>query len=100
MMGGEFDHSWSQTREAVLAMKELWTKEEAEYHGNYVDFPPLRSFPKPVQKPYPPVYLGSQAPRTAALPVLYVQSLDDVASESCRPTGRGRRVRRRVVAKI
>ena len=62
VMGGDFEHRWSQTREAVLAMKELWTKEEAEYHGNYVDFPPLISIPKPVQKPHPPVYLGSLAP--------------------------------------
>ena len=42
-------------------MKELWTKEEAEYHGHYYDFPPVRSFPKPVQKPHPPVLLGGMA---------------------------------------
>ncbi len=62
LMGGDFEHRWTQTREYVLAMKELWTKEEAEYHGKYVDFPPLISVPKPVQKPHPPVYLGSEAP--------------------------------------
>jgi hypothetical protein len=42
-------------------MKELWTREEAEYHGTYYDFPPVRSFPKPVQKPHPPVFLGGTA---------------------------------------
>lgn len=61
VMGGDFARRWTQTREAVLAMKELWTKDEAEFHGRYVDFPPLRSFPKPKQKPHPPVYLGSKA---------------------------------------
>ena len=40
IMGGDFDHRWTQTREAILVMKELWTKTEAEYHGKYYDFPP------------------------------------------------------------
>ncbi|MCE2464047.1 MAG: LLM class flavin-dependent oxidoreductase, partial [Dehalococcoidia bacterium] len=40
------------------AMRQLWTKDEAEYHGRYFDFPPVRSFPKPVQKPHPPVLTG------------------------------------------
>ncbi len=61
IMGGDFPHRWSQTREAVLAMKELWTKEEAEYHGTFYDFPPVRSSPKPVQKPHPPILLGGSA---------------------------------------
>jgi alkanesulfonate monooxygenase SsuD/methylene tetrahydromethanopterin reductase-like flavin-dependent oxidoreductase (luciferase family) len=42
-----------------MAMKALWTQEEAEYHGRYYDFPPVRSFPKPAQKPHPPIVLGS-----------------------------------------
>jgi probable F420-dependent oxidoreductase len=61
IMGGDFAHRWSQTREAVLVMKELWTKEEAEYHGKFYNFPPVRSFPKPVQTPHPPIYLGGSA---------------------------------------
>ena len=61
IMGGDFAHRWSQTREAVLVMKELWTKEEAEYHGTFYDFPPVRSFPKPSQQPHPPVLLGGSA---------------------------------------
>jgi probable F420-dependent oxidoreductase len=61
IMGGNFIHRWSQTRESVLAMKELWTKRESEYHGKYYDFPPVRSFPKPAQKPHPPVLLGGKA---------------------------------------
>ena len=61
IMGGDFAHRWTQARDAVLAMKELWTKEDAEYHGVYYDFPPVKSFPKPVQKPHPPIFLGGTA---------------------------------------
>jgi probable F420-dependent oxidoreductase len=59
IMGGDFAHRWRQTQEAILAMQALWTQEEAEYHGRYYDFPPVRSFPKPAQKPHPPIILGS-----------------------------------------
>ncbi|HWZ68487.1 MAG TPA: hypothetical protein VNW89_11700, partial [Stellaceae bacterium] len=38
-----------ETREAILAMKELWTKDEAEFNGKYYDFPPVISFPKPLR---------------------------------------------------
>jgi probable F420-dependent oxidoreductase len=61
IMGGDFEHRWTQTRESILAMKELWTKPEAEFHGKYYDFPPVRSNPKPAQKPHPPVLLGGGA---------------------------------------
>ena len=61
IMGGDFDHRWTQAREAVEAMKEMWTKDEAEFHGHYYDFPKVRGFPKPVQKPHPPVFLGGAA---------------------------------------
>src|SRR5438128_240989 len=58
IMGGDFDHRWTQTRESILAMKELWTKPEAEFHGQYYKFPAVKSYPKPTQKPHPPVLLG------------------------------------------
>ena len=61
-MGVDFPRRWIQARDAVLAMKELWTKEEAEHHGTYCDFPPVWSFPNPVQKPQPPIFLGGMAP--------------------------------------
>jgi len=61
IMGGDFDHRWTQTRESILAMKELWTKPEAEFHGRYYNFPPVKSNPKPLQKPHPPVILGGHA---------------------------------------
>jgi len=61
LLGGDFAHRWTQTRESVLAMKELWTKPEAEFHGKYYDFPPVKSNPKPAQRPHPPVLLGGAA---------------------------------------
>lgn len=59
IMGTDFDRRYLRIRESVLAMREIWTKEEAEFHGRIIDFPPIRSEPKPVQKPWPPVHLGS-----------------------------------------
>ena len=46
IMGGNFRRRWSQARESVLAMKELWTKDVSEFHGEFYDFPPVRSFPQ------------------------------------------------------
>jgi alkanesulfonate monooxygenase SsuD/methylene tetrahydromethanopterin reductase-like flavin-dependent oxidoreductase (luciferase family) len=39
-------------------MKELWTKDDAEYHGELVDFPPMAAWPKPAQRPHPPIIVG------------------------------------------
>ena len=61
LMGGDFEHRWTQTREAIEVMKELWTKDEAEYHGRFYDFPAVKSYPKPLQQPHPPVILGGLA---------------------------------------
>ena len=61
VMGGDYAHGWTQTREGVLALKELWTEELAEFHGKYYDFPPVYCFPKPAQKPHPPILLGGAA---------------------------------------
>jgi probable F420-dependent oxidoreductase len=61
IMGGNFTHRWTQTREAIEAMKALWANEAAEYHGRYYDFPLVRSFPRPAQQPHPPIFLGGSA---------------------------------------
>jgi len=55
---------WNVLRERVLAMKRIWSEDEAEFHGRYVDFDPLWSWPKPVQKPHPPILIGGDGPRT------------------------------------
>lgn len=45
-------------KEQVRAMKEIWKTEEAEFHGKFVNFDKMRSFPKPVQRPHPPIIMG------------------------------------------
>ena len=71
IFGANFPRRWSVTREAVLAMKELWTKDEAEFHGDFIDFPPVKSHPKPVQKPHPPILLGGAAKNVLQRVVAY-----------------------------
>ncbi len=56
--GAEPRTRFSLMRERVEAMKAIWTQDEAEYHGRFVDFDPIWSWPKPVQKPHPPVLVG------------------------------------------
>jgi probable F420-dependent oxidoreductase len=59
LMGGDFAHRWTQTKDYIQAMKALWTGEYVEHHGKYVDFPRVICLPRPVQRPHPPVLLGS-----------------------------------------
>jgi probable F420-dependent oxidoreductase len=61
--GTDAKRRFSVMRERVEAMKEIWTKDEAEYHGEFVDFDPIWSWPKPTQKPHPPVLLGGSGPK-------------------------------------
>ncbi len=56
--GTPFAHRFRVLREKVEALKALWTEEEAEYHGKYVDFDPVWSYPKPLQDPHPPILAG------------------------------------------
>jgi len=58
-------------REQIEAMKEIWTKSEPEYHGDIVDFPKMRTWPKPVQKPHPPIIVGGAFPHSARRAVRY-----------------------------
>src|SRR6266704_4337907 len=62
--GTAFKTRWKLLRERVLAMKEIWTKEEAEFHGQFVNFDRIWSHPKPLQKPHPPILMGGDGPTT------------------------------------
>jgi probable F420-dependent oxidoreductase len=62
--GTAFKTRWRLLRERVLAMKEIWTKDEAEFHGEFVNFDKLWSYPKPAQKPHPPILMGGDGPTT------------------------------------
>lgn len=69
--GTAFGDRWKVLRERVEAMKALWTRKEAEYHGEHVSFDPAWAWPKPVQKPHPPVLLGGNGPNTVRRVVRY-----------------------------
>src|SRR5213078_1370082 len=62
--GARYETRFRLLRERVLAMKELWTKEEAEFHGEFVNFDPVWLYPKPKQKPHPPILLGGETDHT------------------------------------
>jgi probable F420-dependent oxidoreductase len=63
MMGGNYRMRWTQTREYIEAMKAVWMNDAGEYHGRFIDFPPVRVYPKPARKPHPPVIIGGMAPK-------------------------------------
>jgi probable F420-dependent oxidoreductase len=69
--GTEFRTRFKLLRERIEAMKEIWTKEKAEYHGDMVDFPEMMAWPKPVQKPHPPILVGGAFPHAARRAVRY-----------------------------
>jgi alkanesulfonate monooxygenase SsuD/methylene tetrahydromethanopterin reductase-like flavin-dependent oxidoreductase (luciferase family) len=56
--GTAYPTRFKKMGEQVEAMKQIWTNETPEYHGAFVDFPPMITWPKPVQKPHPPVIVG------------------------------------------
>jgi probable F420-dependent oxidoreductase len=64
--GTEFRSRFRLMRERVLAMKEIWTREAAAFRGELVRFDPIWSYPKPVQKPHPPVLLAGESAHTLA----------------------------------
>ncbi|HLQ14485.1 MAG TPA: LLM class F420-dependent oxidoreductase [Candidatus Eisenbacteria bacterium] len=69
--GTDFSTRWKLLRERVEALKAIWTQEEAEYHGDMVNFGPTWSWPKPVQKPHPPILLGGSGPKILERVVRY-----------------------------
>src|SRR5437588_11281206 len=62
--GARYATRFKLLRERVLAMKELWTKDQAEFHGEFVNFDPVWLYPKPKQKPHPPILLGGEREHT------------------------------------
>jgi probable F420-dependent oxidoreductase len=62
--GTPFKARWRVLRERMLAMKQIWTQEEATYRGEYVNFERIWSHPKPVHKPHPPILMGGDGPTT------------------------------------
>ena len=69
--GTVFTTRFKKMREQVEAMKEIWTKSEPEYHGEIVQVPKMRTWPKPVQKPHPPIIVGGAFPHSARRAIRY-----------------------------
>jgi probable F420-dependent oxidoreductase len=69
--GTVFATRLKRMREQIEAMTEIWTKEKPEYHGELVDFPPMMTWPKPAQKPRPPVIVGGAFPWAARRAIRY-----------------------------
>lgn len=100
--GTPFNRRWKVCRERIEAMKVIWAEEEAEYHGEFVNFDPIWSHPKPVQKPHPPIILGTLSDKGLKRVVNYcdgwipvggtvqdmpaaIQQLHNLADEAGRP---------------
>ena len=69
--GTVFKTRFKRMRESIEAMKEIWTKPKAEYHGEFVNFDPMMAWPKPVQKPHPPIHVGGAFPHGARRAIRY-----------------------------
>ena len=69
--GTAFASRHKLARERIEAMQVIWTKSKAEYHGEFVDFGPMMTWPKPVQKPHPPVIVGGSFPYGARRAIRY-----------------------------
>ena len=69
--GTVFETRARLARERIEAMKAIWTKSKAEYHGEMVNFDPMMAWPKPIQKPHPPIWVGGAYPYGARRAVRY-----------------------------
>jgi probable F420-dependent oxidoreductase len=69
--GTNFASRHKLARERIEAMKAIWTQETAEYHGEFVEFGPMQTWPKPIQKPHPPILVGGAFPYSARRAVRY-----------------------------
>ena len=69
--GTVYASRFKRMRESVEAMKEIWAKEHAEYHGEFVKFDPMIARPKPVTKPHPPIHVGGAFPHGARRAIRY-----------------------------
>ena len=69
--GTDFKTRFQLMRERVAALKAIWTQEKAEYHGEFVDFEPMATEPKPAQKPHPPIIVGGGFPHAAKRAIEY-----------------------------
>jgi probable F420-dependent oxidoreductase len=92
--GVRYDTRFRVMRERILAMKALWTREEASFHGEFVNFDPVWSWPKPAQHPHPPVLLGGESEYTLRRVVEYCDGWIPPTVAGFTPKGAVDRLRR------
>jgi len=96
--GARYETRFKLLRERVLAMKELWTKEQAEFHGQFVNFDPVWLYPKPRQTPHPPVLLGGETDHTLARVVEFCDGWFPRARGGFEPASAAARLRQAAMA--
>jgi probable F420-dependent oxidoreductase len=88
--GVKFTQRWKIVREKVLALRAIWTQENPEFHGEHVNFDPIWSWPKPVQKNGPPILLGADSKWSAPRVVEYCDGWMPIAVRGAPSKGLGR----------
>src|SRR3984957_7543974 len=83
--GARYETRFRLMRERILAMKALWTQDEAAFHGEMVNFDPAWSYPKPLQKPYPPILLGGSSDHTVKRVVEFCDGWLPIARPGFKP---------------
>ena len=86
--GIRFRDRWKVLRERVLAMKRIWSDDEAEFHGEHVDFDPIWAYPKPKQAGGPKIFMGAGSPWTWARIAEYCDGWMPIYQDPEQPGGR------------
>ncbi len=90
--GTEFKTRFRLLRERVLAMKALWTQEQADFHGQFVNFDPIYSYPKPMQQPNPPIIMGGDGATTFDRVVQFCDGWLPISRGGALPAGLGDKI--------
>ena len=90
--GTQYRRRWRVLRENILDMKAIWTQEEAEFYGRYVSFDKIWSYPKPVQKPHPPIVMGGDGPTTFDRVVEYCDGWMPISGRPAQGPGLGEKI--------
>jgi probable F420-dependent oxidoreductase len=96
--GARYESRFKLLCERVLAMKALWTQEQAQFHGEFVDFDPVWLNPKPKQKPHPPLLLGGETDHTVRRVVEFCDGWFPRARGGWEPKSAAARLRKAAIA--
>jgi probable F420-dependent oxidoreductase len=97
--GARYETRFKLMRERILAMKALWSEEEASFRGEFVNFDPVWSWPKPAQRPHPPILLGGESDYTLRRIVEYCDGWIPRPVGGFTPQGAVERLRRMAESK-